>query len=139
MASGFRPRDRTRVKALFRAIPKEIRKGVEDALEANAVELAATIKRRVPVDEGDLAESVTWKKGAAKDTKGKRPAGRDADLTVRVTEGTGTKGFYAGMVEFGTVKKAARAHFFPTYRSMKRKLKSRLSRAVGKAIREAAK
>lgn len=142
MASGFRSRDRSRAKELFRRLPKEITKGVETALEQNATELAAAIKRRVPVQRvggGELRDSVTWKKGAAKDVKGKRAAGRDADLTVRVTEGSGTTGFYAGMVEFGTVNAPAQPHFFPTVKQLRRKMRSRLSRAVGKAIREAAK
>lgn len=139
MASGFRSGDRARAKARFRLLPAIIKKHVEDALEDNAVELAAAIKRRVPVDQGDLAESVTWKKGAARDQRTRKGRGDDPDLTVRVIEGYGRKGFYAGMVEFGTVDTPAQPHFFPTYRQMKRKLKSRLSRAVGKAIREAAK
>lgn len=132
--SGFRAGDRDRARAKFRSLPKAVRKNVEAALKQNAEELAAAIKRRVPVEYGDLQQSVTWKKGAAKSSS--RDQGADPDLTVRVVEGD-KDAFYAPFVEYGTADAAAQPHFFPTYRSMRRRLKSRLSRAVSKAIKEA--
>lgn len=139
MASGFRSGDRARAKARFRALAPAIKRGVEDALESNAAELAEAIRRRVPIDQGDLAESVTWKKGAARDQRSRKGRGDDPDLTVRVIEGFANKGFYAAMVEFGTVNTAAQPHFFPTWRQNKRRIKARLSRAVSKAIKGASK
>lgn len=131
--SGFRSGDRERAKAKFRALPKAVRKHVEEALEQNAEELSAAIKRRVPRDTGDLAESVRWEKGAA---RGKyRERGSDPDLTVRVIEGD-RENFQAPWIEHGTKDIPAQPHFFPTYRSMRRRLKSRLSRAVTKAVKE---
>lgn len=137
--SGFRSGDRQRAREKFRALPKAVRKNVEDALEQNAEELTQAIKRRVPVQKngngGELRDTVKWSKGAAKSKT--RNRGDDPDLTVRVTEGDGRMGFYAGMVEFGTVKSAPKPHFFPTWRAMRRRLRGRLSRAVNKAIKEA--
>lgn len=132
--SGFRSGDREKTRAKFRALPKAVRKNVEDALEQNAEELSQAIKRRVPVEYGDLQKSVTWKRGAAKSKT--RGQGDDPDLTVRVVEGD-RDAFYAPFVEYGTAAAPAQPHFFPTYRSLRRRLKSRLSRAVLKAIREA--
>ncbi|ASE38471.1 HK97-gp10 family putative phage morphogenesis protein [Brevundimonas vesicularis] len=133
-ASGFRAGDRERARAKFRALPKAVRQNVETALEQNAEDLSAAIKRRVPVEYGDLQKSVTWKKGAASSKS--RDQGSDPDLTVRVVEGD-KDAFYAPFVEYGTADAPAQPHFFPTYRSMRRRLKSRLSRAVSKAIKEA--
>lgn len=136
--SGFRPGDRERARAKFRRLPASVRKNVEAALEQNAEELTQAIKRRAPVQKingGELRDTVRWAKGAAKSKT--RDQGADPDLTVRVTEGDAKKGFYAGMVEFGTVNSAPQPHFFPTWRAMKRRLKGRLSRAVNKAIKEA--
>lgn len=132
--SGFRSGDRERARAKFRALPKAVRKNVEIALEQNAEELAAAIKRRVPRDTGDLADTVRWEKGSAGSKSKER--GADPDLTVRVIEGD-RKNFQAPWIEHGTQAMQAQPHFFPTYRSMRRRLKSRLSRAVGKAIKEA--
>lgn len=107
---------------------------MSDALETNAEELAEAIRRRVPVEHGDLRDSVGWARGR----RGKRATGGDEarDLSVTVFEGDDAA-FYATFVEHGTADRTAQPHFFPTYRSLKRRLKSRLSRAVGKAIREA--
>lgn len=134
--SGFRRGDRQRANAKFRALPAAIRKHVSDALEENAEELAEAIRRRVPADGGDLTASVTWKKGKAA-TGPTGTAGADPDLTVRVIEGDEDT-FYAGFVEHGTVNHPAQPHFFPTYRQMKRKLKSRLTRAVRLVIKDMA-
>jgi hypothetical protein len=132
--SGFRAGDRERVRSLFRSLPKKARDHVGEALEQNAEELAAAIKRRVPRDTGDLADSVRWEKGAAGSKSKER--GADPDLTVRVIEGD-RKNFQAPWIEHGTQAAPAQPHFFPTYRGMRRRLRSRLSRAVSKAIKEA--
>lgn len=133
--TGFRRGDRQRANAKFRALPAAIRQHVSDALEENAEELAEAIRRRVPADGGDLTTSVTWKKG--KGATATATAGADPDLTVRVIEGDEDT-FYAGFVEHGTVNHPAQPHFFPTYRQMKRKLKSRLTRAVRRVIQDMA-
>ncbi|WP_295708033.1 HK97-gp10 family putative phage morphogenesis protein [uncultured Brevundimonas sp.] len=172
--SGFRKGDRERARAMFKALPKDIRKGIRDALNKNGSELSEAIRRRVPKDTGALAESVGYAFGDAPATsatqafraKGSNPA--DPELTVTVFEGN-NEAFYAGWVEYGTAPSVsgqrvgarnsdikqnkgsgrqsyrthpgtpAQPHFWPTYRSMKRRMKSRLSRAVGLAIRKALK
>jgi HK97 gp10 family phage protein len=134
--TGFRAGDRRRANALFRSLPVAIRREVTQALEENAEELAEAIRRRVPTDKGDLADSVRWAKGKAAATSGgrqTRAAGADGDISVRVIEGD-DDAFYAGHVEHGTVNHPAQPHFFPTYRQLRRKLKSRLNRAMRKAI-----
>jgi HK97 gp10 family phage protein len=171
--TGFRPGDRERLRKRFRELPIEARKHVSKALEANGNELVGAIKRAVPVDEGDLRDSIEWHWGDGPRDGYQRlgqvaTEGEDIpnDLKVTVTAG-GKKAFYASFVEFGTAgsvkgqrmgsrnsdinqskalgRKSYRTHggttgqpfFFPTYRAWKRKLKARLARAVGKAIRGA--
>lgn len=133
--TGFRAGDRQRANALFRRLPLVIRKEISDALEANAKELTEAIRRRVPTDDGDLANSVRWEKGSgAQRLNGTRiQAGANADLSVRVIEGDRNT-FYAGHVEHGTVNHPAQPHFFPTWRQLRRKLKARLNKAMRKAI-----
>lgn len=139
--SGFRAGDRDRAKALFRALPKSVRKGTERALLEAGTELAAAIKRRVPVDEGDLRDSVRVKRGKpARSSKGQivDAAGADADLTIRVIEGDKETG-YVYPVEFGAVDRPAQPHFFPTWREKRKRLKAKITRVQRKAIREAGK
>lgn len=162
--TGFRSGDRERLRKRFRAISPALRLAVEEALEANAAELTEAVRRNVPIDDGDLKASIRWRKGLPKAKRRDgtvREAGQDPDLSVRVIAGD-EKAFYARLVEFGTAPSAAEAprqnrnyrrtvvmtkgkaahagipaqpFFFPTYRAWKRKLKARLSRAVGKAIK----
>lgn len=132
--SGFRSGDRDRAKALFRALPRSVRKATSAALDSSAEELAEAIRRRVPEDRGDLKASVTVKRGAGK-ARG-REAGADPDLTVRVTEGDRDT-FYAPYVEFGTTEQPAQSHFFPTWRANKRRLIGKIRRRQRKAIKEA--
>ena len=134
--SGFRRGDRARANARFRALPAAIRSKVEDALVKNAEELTKAIQRRVPQDTGDLAGTVRWLRGKGAGGRGTRvgAAGRDSDISVRVVEGD-RNSFYAWFVEHGTVNFPAQPHFFPTYRQLQRKLKSRLTRAVRDVIK----
>jgi HK97 gp10 family phage protein len=133
--SKFRAGDRERAKDMFRKLPRSVRKATSVALDGAATELSDAIRRRVPEDQGGLKDSVRWDRGASKDAK--KAAGADPDLTVRVIEGD-RKAFYASMVEFGTTRTPAQPHFYPTYRSLRKRLSGRIKRAQRKAIKEAA-
>lgn len=122
MATKIQGLDRLRAK--LAAMPEAARQEIKLALEQNADELVAMQKRLVPRDEGDLAESI-----------GKQP-GRH-DLAVLVTAGS-RKAFYARFVEFGTVRKRPRPFFFPAYRSLRKRLKGRMTRAINKAAKRVA-
>lgn len=139
--TGFRAGDRDRAKALFRALPRSVRGATSAALDREAGELAEAIRRAVPVDDGDLRDSVRVRRGRpAKTSKGEvaQEAGADADLSVRVVEGD-TKTFYAPFVEFGHSDAPAKPHFFPTYRARKKAMARRIKAAQRRAIREAEK
>ncbi|MFC0633291.1 HK97-gp10 family putative phage morphogenesis protein [Brevundimonas balnearis] len=160
----FRAGDRDRAKALFRRLPKDVRRATQDALASSADELAEAVRYNVPVDHGDLKASVRWRRGAPRDKKA-RKAGRteDKDLSVTVAAGDETA-FYASFVEFGTapssgeaprrnrnfksvevMTKGTRPHagtpaqpfFFPTWRALRRRLVGKIKRAQAKAIRKA--
>lgn len=138
--SKFRAGDRDRAKARFRQLPRSVKRATGVALDSAAQELAEAIRRRVPEDEGDLRDSVRWARGKGAERRNGRkvaPAGGDEDITVRVIEGN-KKAFYAHMVEFGTKASPAQPHFYPTWRSLKKRLVGRVKRAQAKAIREAA-
>lgn len=135
---AFRPGDRARLKARFRAMPDDFRNEIQKDLGETAEFLAEAIRRRVPVDHGALAGSVVWKRGASKDAKVGRQQGVDTDLTVRVVEGDRDT-FYAPFVEHGTKEQAAQPHFFPTYRENKREIKSRLALSMKRALKRSKK
>ena len=143
-------------------IPKRIEAAAKKAMEAGADELVSMMKRLVPVDSGDLRDSIGW-------TYGDAPAGAKvvsqstADIRgLKITVYAGSeKAYYAAWLEFGTaphnvakgggtkagVKQLAagggNAHpgsspqpfFFPSYRALRKKIRTRIARETRKAMR----
>ena len=143
----------------FAAIPKRVENAAKKAMEKGATELVAMMKRLVPVDEGDLRDSIAWKWGEA--PKGAlvftetEPTERGLKITVYATD------FKARWIEFGTkphniakgggtvagkkqladgagrLHKGGRAQpfFFPSYRALRKRIQSRIRREMKKAIK----
>lgn len=127
-----------RLKARFDAIPVKVREAAKRALEQSAQEIVDTMRRFVPVESGDLRDSINW-------TWGDAPAGTMTVGTVRGNNygsmritiyAGGEKALYGRYQEFGTKNMAANPFFYPAWRARKKKVRSRLSRAISKAIRE---
>jgi hypothetical protein len=146
----------------MRAIPRHIRAEMESTLEQNAEELTGMQKRLAPVDEGDLRSSIRWMRGTLTTVRGWFGRGRSEvdrenmivtvftdDPKARWVEyGTesgvlGGRATYVGPSQSKAGRRQRRTHsgtsaqpfFFPAYRSLKRRLKSRMSRNIGKAVR----
>jgi HK97 gp10 family phage protein len=117
-------------------IPAKVEAATKKAMEKGADELVGMMKRLVPVDQGDLRDSVGWTwgdppKGAVVIAKSE-PDSRGLKITVYAGN---VKAYYARWVEFGTVKMSAQPFFFPSYRAMRKRIKSRITREMKKAIR----
>lgn len=138
-------------------IPKRIEVAARRAMEKGAEELVEMMKRLVPKDSGDLRDSIGW-------TWGNAPAGAkviaqsDPDergLKITVYAGN-ERAYYAAWVEFGTAphnvakgggnksfKGAATGHpgsraqpfFFPSYRSLRKRIQSRIKRETRKSMK----
>lgn len=118
------------------AIPKAAKLAVEQSMEKSAQEIVDLAKRLCPVDSGTLRDSIGW-------TWGDAPAG---SIVLAATEGAllritiyagNDEAFYARWLEFGTAEMAAHPYFFPAYRTLQRRAKGRVNRAVTKAVKEA--
>jgi HK97 gp10 family phage protein len=127
------------LRAKLRALPREYKAEIRVALAQSAEEVAAMARRLAPVESGALRASIGW-------TFGKAPKGSmvlaeggsdEADLRVVVFAGN-DRAFYARWHEFGTVKMAANPFFFPAYRSQRRRVRARITRATRKAARKVA-
>lgn len=127
---------------LTRKIPDAVRRQVRKAMEKSAEEIVAGARRFVPVSPGGgtLRDSIGW-------TWGDPPGGslvlaeskaKPGDLKLTVFAGS-KAAYYVRFVEFGTVSQTAQPFFFPAYRTVKKRVKSRTTRAMRKAIREGAK
>lgn len=114
-------------------IPAKVEAATRKAMEKGAQELVDMMKRFAPVDSGDLRDSIAWRwgeapKGAVVLAQSKSDS-RGLRISVYATD------FKARWLEFGTVKMRAHPFFFPSYRSLRKRIKSRITREMRKAIR----
>lgn len=147
-------RGRERLLAKMKALPPQVRSAIKQALAQGADEITNMQKRLVPVDSGDLRDSIAQTWGAGKVRYSSLNAGAetgDPDLTVRLSAGN-SKVRYAHLVEFGTAPHinggkfagsqhpgtAAHPFFFPAYRALRKRVKSRITRATNKAAKTVA-
>lgn len=145
---------RERLLAKMRALPPAVRSAMKQALAQGADELTDMQKRLAPVKSGELQKSIvqTWGGGKVRYSSLNAAAGSgDPDLTVRISAGN-SKVRYAHLVEFGTSPHinggkfagsqhpgtAAQPFFYPPYRALKRRIKSRITRASNKAAKQIA-
>jgi len=139
--------DRLRRK-LTKTIPDRVRQRTRAAMEKGADEIVALAKSLVPVDSGALRDSIGWTWGDAPEgsiTLGHVKASKDGDEAITIYAGTRNKrlgdkdAFYVRFVEFGTQNMAPHPFFYPAYRTLKRRVKGRITREMKKGIREGAK
>lgn len=130
----------TQMKAKLAKMPAVVESKVRDAMEKGADEIVAMMKRLVPVDDGDLRDSIGWTWGAlpagAKVVAKTRAAGPN-DLRLVIYAGS-NKAFYARMQEFGTQNMPANPFFFPSYRALRDRTKRRVITASRAALKQVA-
>lgn len=120
-----------RLRNLPALVRDELGRGAVEAAE----EVAGTIRRLAPVDEGDLAASVAVTGPGQPTPPHSQPGG---SMTVPANAAAVTVGNsdvrYPHLVEFGTVRTAAQPFFFPGFRLAKagaaKKIKAAMRRAI---------
>lgn len=129
----------------IRRIPIEARKEMSAAVNKGADELVTLQKAAAPRDKGNLVASIRKESGGR--SIGSQLSG-DAGLAVSVVAGgplttkevrggSGVDYDYALGVEFGTVDTARQPFFYGSYRLTKKRITSRVSRAMRKSIKRA--
>jgi HK97 gp10 family phage protein len=140
----------------LRTLPNAARKMIAPAMEQSAKEIVDLARGLAPSGSGDLRASIGWSWGDAPEgsmTLGTvRTTGRGAGNLRIVVYAGDDRAYYARWVEFGTRPHTnagsrpgtrnpgtpARPYFFPAYRSVSRKVRSRISRAVNKSAKQVA-
>ena len=139
-------------------LPIAAQRRIRDAMADGADEIVAMMKGLVAVDSGDLKESIAWTWGDA--PKGALTIATVRGRGVRNTGGENTITIYAGnaeafygrFVEFGTAAHTAGGmfagatipaipaspFFFVSYRANRKRVKSKITRAVNRAAKEVA-
>lgn len=151
MASSIRGLENLQKK--LDRLPTVVKERIRKAMEEGAEEIVAMAKSLVATDTGALKSSIGW-------TWGRAPKGAMAiasvqsvggDLTITVYAGN-SEAFYSRWIEFGTAAHtaggmfegatipgvAAKPFFFVSYRANRKKVKSRITRAINKAAKEVA-
>lgn len=142
-----------RLNKKLQKLPAAAETAIRAAMEQGANEIVALMKSLVPVDSGDLKDSIGW-------TFGERPKYSQAIATVKSTDGKLTLTIFAGnskvryshLIEFGTAAHInggmfagtmhpgtkAQPFFFVSWRALRRRTKSRITRAITKSAKEVA-
>lgn len=107
-------------------IAPKVKKRINAANEKSAEELAAMMRRLVPVDERDLERSITYY-----EVTGTIGGG----IVWRVAAGD-EKAFYARFVEFGNGFQNARPYFYPSVRALRRLIRNRQLRAFRQGLKD---
>ncbi|MBB05608.1 MAG: hypothetical protein CML03_08835 [Pseudooceanicola sp.] len=129
-----------RFKNRMRAIPKEVRKTVTPALLKSAEEIADTMRKLAPEDEGDLKDSIAVTGPLQTTPPYSQPGG---SMTVPENQAVITVGNsevrYPHLQEYGTSAHPAQPFFWPAFRISKKRAQNRIKRAISKAVKDTAK
>lgn len=139
-----------RLNKKLSGLPIAARLAIRKAMSEAADEIVAMMKRLVPVDDGDLRDSIAWTWGSkpkyAQSVASIRATGSEDVITIYVGN---TKVRYAHLVEFGSAPHinggefagtkhpgtAAQPFFFVSWRALRKKSKSRITRAINKSAK----
>lgn len=125
-----------RLSRRLAAIPVAVKKAVVPALVQSGNELVGTMRQLVPVDTGDLQDSLAVTPPGNSTPPYSQPGGSRiaAENQVLVTAGNADVR-YPHLVEYGTAHAFAQPYFWPAFRLKRKKLASRIKRAISKAVR----
>ena len=133
---------------LTKSIPSRVRKAASSAMETGADELVAMMRTLVPKDTGRLRDSIGWTWGSAPKGAVVIASSSANDSGSRITVFVGDETTMVGnrnqfqlarLQEFGTQAMRANPFFFSSWRTMKRRIRSRITREINKAIKSDAK
>lgn len=142
-----------RLRSKLKKLPIAAEKAIKEAMEQGANEIVAMMKSLVAVESGDLRDSIGW-------TWGEKPKYSQAIASVKSSDGKLVLTIYAGnskvryahLVEFATRAHtnggkfagsqhpgtSAQPFFFVSFRALRRRTKSRITRAITKSAKQVA-
>ncbi|ADH89364.1 phage protein, HK97 gp10 family [Ancylobacter novellus DSM 506] len=128
----------TKLQKRFAAIPREVKQAVQPALQRSGEELVATMRQLAPEDTGALKESIVATPAGQSTPVYSQPGGATVvpENAVAVTAGN-TDVRYAHLVEYGTAEAPEQPFFWPAVRLTRKRITSRIKRAVSKAVKDA--
>lgn len=129
----------SRIQKRFAAIPEAVRKAAEDAARKGAAELAKDMRTLALASKetGALIDSIVETPGGQATPPYSQPGGSTVvpEGSTMVTVGN-SEVRYPHLVEYGTTKTAAQPYFWPAVRANSKRIRSRISRAVRKSVKD---
>ena len=123
-------------KKLTVTLPAKVEEATRKAMEKGAQELVDMMKRLTPVNTGALRDSIGWTWGDAPKGAAVVAQSKEDSRGLKITVYAGNADVYwARWNEFGTSKMAAQPFFFPSYRALRKRIKTRITREMKKAIK----
>lgn len=131
MAKGIEGLDR--LKARYARLPEKVKKAAAKEVVAQADRLAGRMRQVVPVDQGDLKDSIAVTTAGNRTPSYSHPGGSHVvpEGAAEVTAGNNAVR-YAHLVEYGTRHSNADPFFWSTVRTNRK----RVTRAISKAVRD---
>jgi HK97 gp10 family phage protein len=126
-----------RLRRRLQAIPAAVRTAVQPTIVAAGNDLAGDMRRLAPVDTGALKASIHVTPPGGTTPLYSQPGGSRVagELEALVTAGD-SEVRYAHLVEFGTTEATAQPFFWVAVRLDRKRLTSRIKRAISKAVRK---
>lgn len=124
-----------RFKAMTKALQEEVRRETISDLNAAADGLVVTMRAAAPLGPtGNLRQSIRKEPGKG-DMRVRVVAGGPL-TTVEVRRGSGVRYDYARAVEFGTQGAPAHPFFWSTWRSGRKKIRSKIKRKIAASVKK---
>lgn len=143
-----------RIGGKFKKIRTKAKAAAAVAVIQGAEEIVALQKRLAPVDDGDLQMSITYTPPGGTTPPYSQPGGQQVAREGQALITAGNKDVrYAHLVEYGTKSGwinqgefpgtvhpplKAQPFFWPAWRALRKRTKSRITRAINKAIKDGA-
>lgn len=118
-------------------LPQVSKDRIREALAQSAREITNLMENLAPEDSGLLKGSIGWTWGAP--PRGAVTLGtvERGDLTLTIYAGD-EDAYYIRFLEFGTLKMAAQPFFYPAFRALRRRAKTRIARQVSRGLKQVA-
>lgn len=127
-------KDSARIARILRSIPARIKPKVQAAVDQGATEMMMRMRYLAPKEDGDLQASIRVEDGP-RELSATVAAGGER-TTVAVRDGLEPDFDYALAQEYGTTEMPAQPFFWPSVNTTKKRVRRRIDRAIGKAIKD---
>lgn len=129
----------SRIQQRMAMIPLRVREAVQPALKRSGDEMAAVMKLYASSskDSGALIDSIEVTEAGQSTPPYSQPGGSTVvpENSVAVTAGNADVR-YPHLVEYGTAKAPAQPFFWPAVRTVGKRERNRIKRAIAKAVRD---